>query len=300
MRVFITGATGFIGSALVPELIAAGHQVLGLSRNDAGAQSLLAAGAEVHRGDIYDLESIRSGAAGADAVIHLAFNHDFSKFVENCETDRRVIETIGDVLAGSDRMFLVTSGVAMGSAKPGHLITEDDPPVSSSVIPRAASEEEAARVASRGVRVAMVRLPQVHDTRKQGLVSYAIQVARQKGVAAYVGEGKNGWAAAPVHDVAHLYRLALEKGEGNVRYSAVAEEGVPARDIAEAIGRGLKIPAVSITPEEAGAHFGWLGNFVQWNIVASSAKTRQALGWNPTGPGLLTDLANMDYSQALS
>jgi nucleoside-diphosphate-sugar epimerase len=297
MRVFVTGATGFIGSALVPKLIAAGHTVLGLSRSDAGAQSLTAAGAEVHCGDIYDLESIRSGAARADAVVHLAFNHDFSKFQENCETDRRVIETIGDVLAGSDRMFLVTSGVAMGSSKPGQPTTEDDPPVSSSVIPRAASEEQAAALASRGVRVVTVRLPQVHDRRKQGLVSFAIQMARQKGVAAYVGEGRNRWAAAPVHDVALLYHLALEKGEGNVRYNAVAEEGVGVRDIAETIGRGLNVPAVSITPEEAGTHFGWLGHFVQWDIVASSAKTRQQLGWNPAGPTLLTDLTNMDYTQ---
>ncbi len=298
MRIFVTGATGFIGSALVAQLLAAGHQVLGLSRSDSGAQQLLAAGAEVHRGDIYDLESIRSGAANADAVIHLAFNHDFSKFVEVCETDRRVIETIGDVLAGSNRMFLVTSGVAMGSAKPGQIVTEDDPPLSSSVIPRAASEESAEALNARGVRVAIVRLPQVHDTRKQGLVTYAIQIARQMGIAAYVGEGRNRWAAAPVHDVARLYHLALEKGEGNVRYNAVAEEGVPARDIAETIARGLNIPAVSLTPEEADAHFGWLSRFVQWDISASSAKTRQALNWDPTGPTLLTDLANMDYTRA--
>jgi nucleoside-diphosphate-sugar epimerase len=298
MRVFVTGATGFIGSALVPQLLAAGHQVLGLARSDSGAQQLLVSGAEVHRGDIYDLESIRSGAANADAVIHLAFNHEFSKFAENCETDRRVIETIGDVLAGSNRMFLITSGVAMGTSKPGQITTEDDPAVSSSVIPRAASEEQAAAVASPGVRVVIVRLPQVHDTRKQGLVSYAIQIARQKGIAAYVGEGRNRWAAAPVHDVARLYHLALEKGEGNIRYNAVAEEGVSLRDIAETIGRGLNIPAVSLTPQEADAHFGWLSRFVQWDIAASSAKTRQQLGWNPTGPTLLTDLANMDYQQS--
>ncbi|HEY3706394.1 MAG TPA: SDR family oxidoreductase [Terracidiphilus sp.] len=298
MRVFVTGATGFIGSALIPKLVAGGHQVLGLSRSEAGARSLAAAGAEVHRGDIYDLESIRSGAAKADAVIHLAFNHDFSRFQENCETDRRVIEAIGGVLAGSDGMFLITSGVATASPKAGQPATEDDPPMNSSLMPRAASEEQGAAVGARGVRVVTVRLPQVHDTRKQGLVSFAIQIARQKGVAAYVGEGRSRWAAAPLDDVAHLYHLALEKGEGNVRYNAVAEEGVAARDIAEAIGRGLKIPAVSIAPEEATAHFGVLGMFMQWDLVGSSAKTREKLGWNPTGPTLLSDLENMDYSQA--
>ncbi len=295
MHVFVTGATGFIGSAIVPELIEAGHQVLGLCRSDAGAKALTAAGAQVHHGDLDDLESLRTGAAHSDAVIHLAFNHDFSKFAANCEADRRVIEAMGSVLAGSSRPLIVTSGTGMGSGGSGQPRTEDDPPVSSKVIPRAASEEAAAVVADRGVRVIVVRLPQVHDTVKQGLVTYAIQVAREKGISAYVGDGRNRWPAAHRLDTARLYRLALEKTNGNATYHAVAEEGVPVRDIAEAIGRGLKIPVVSIAAEEAAGHFGWLGHFVGWDIAASSAKTREKLGWNPSGPGLLTDLQNMRY-----
>jgi nucleoside-diphosphate-sugar epimerase len=296
MRVFVTGATGFIGSRLVPELIGAGHQVLGLARSDEGAKALTAAGAQAHRGDIYDLESIRTGAAQADGVIHLAFNHDFSKFAENCETDRSVIATLGAAL-GRDKVLVITSGTGMGSGTPGRLRTENDPPASSRVIPRAASEEEAAKVAARGVRVAVVRLPQVHDTVKQGLITYAIQVARQKGVSAYLGEGNNRWPAAHVTDVAHLYRLALEKTGARATYNAVAEEGVSVREIAEAIGQGMKVPVVSITPEEAPAHFGWLAHFVGWDIAASSEQTRAQLGWNPTGPTLLNDLANMHYAE---
>ncbi len=297
MNVFVTGATGFIGSAVVRELLTAGHQVLGLARSEAGAKALTAAGAKVHRGDLEDLESLRSGAANSDAVIHLAFNHDFSKFAANCEADRRVIEALGAALAGSDRLLIVTSGTGMGSAGSGQLRTENDPPVSSKVIPRAASEEAAASVAAKGVRVAVVRLPQVHDTVKQGLVTYAIQIAREKGVSAYVGDGRNRWPAAHLLDTAHLYRLALEKTNSSATYHAVAEEGVPARDIAEVIGRGLNVPVVSIASEEAAGHFGWLAHFVAWDIAASSAQTREKLGWNPTGPSLITDLENMRYSQ---
>jgi nucleoside-diphosphate-sugar epimerase len=298
MRVFLTGATGFIGSAIVPELIQAGHQVLGLTRSDAGAESLIAAGAEVHRGDLEDLESLRSGAANVDAVIHTAFNHDFSKFAANCEADRHVIEALGEALAGSGRLLIVTSGTLMANSGPGALATEQDPPASSKVIPRGASEEAADSVAARGVRVAIVRLPQVHDTVRQGLVSYAVQVAREKGVSAYIGDGLNRWPAAHRFDTARLYRLALERAQTGDRYHSVAEEGVAVRDIAETIGRGLNIPVVSLTPEEAAGHFGWLSAFVGRDAPASSAHTREKLGWNPTGPGLITDLENMRYFPA--
>ena len=295
MRVFVTGATGFIGSAIVRELIHSGHRVLGLTRSDAGAKSLVAAGAEVHRGDLENLESLRSGAAAADAVIHTAFIHDFSKFQENCEIDRRAIETLGDALAGSNRPFIVTSGT--GVLAPGRLATEEIDAPSDSPFPRV-SEQAALQWVARGVRVSVMRLPQVHDTVKQGLVTYAIQAAREKGVAAYVGDGLNRWPAAHRLDTAHLYCLALEKADAGDRYHAVAEEGVPARDIAEAIGRGLKVPVVSITPEESAKHFGWLAAFLAWDIPASSAHTREKLGWNPTGPGLISDLENMRYFPA--
>jgi nucleoside-diphosphate-sugar epimerase len=295
MRVFVTGATGFIGSAIVGELIGAGHQVLGLARSDEGAQSLTTAGAQVHRGDLEDLDSLRSGAADSDAVIHTAFNHDFSNYVANCEADRRVIEALGFVLAGSGRLLIVSSGTGMANLGPGQLRTEDDPPASSKVVPRAASEEAAASVAARGVRVAVVRLPQVHDTVKQGIVTYAVRLAREKGVSAYVGDGLNRWPAAHRLDTAYLYRLALEKSDGDTRYHAVAEEGVPVRDIAEAIGRGLNVPVMSIAAEEAAGHFGWLAAFVGWDIPACSTQTREKLGWNPTGPGLISDLENMRY-----
>jgi nucleoside-diphosphate-sugar epimerase len=298
MRVFVTGATGFIGSAIVQELIEAGHEVLGLARSDAGAESLTAAGAQVHRGDLEDLEGLRSGAANSDAVIHTAFNHDFSKYVASCEGDRRAIEALGSVLAGSERLLIVTSATGMANPGPGLLATEDIPPASSKVVPRAASEEAAASVAVRGVRVAIVRLPQVHDTVKQGLVTYAIHVAREKGVSAYVGDGLNRWPAAHRLDTAHLYRLALEKADADVRYHAVTEEGVLIRDIAETIGRSLDVPVVSIASEEAPGHFGWLGAFVAWDVPASSAQTREKLGWNPTGPRLISDLENMRHFQA--
>jgi len=288
MRIFITGATGFIGAAVIPELIAAGHQPLGLARSDEGAAALEAIGAEVHRGSLEDLDSLASGAKSADAVIHLAFNHDFSKLEENCETDRRAIETLGAALAGSGRPFLVTSGTAVAFA-PGRLSTEDDAP--NAPFPRVASEHAALALAKQGVRVSVVRLPQVHDPEKQGLISYLIAAARERGVSAYVGDGRNRWPAAHRLDVARLYRLALEKGSAGVRYNAVAEEGVPLRAIAEAIGRGLKLPVVSIAAEEAGAHFGWLGAFAAADIPASSALTRERLGWLPTGPDLMSDLA---------
>jgi nucleoside-diphosphate-sugar epimerase len=296
MRVFVTGATGFVGSAVVKELTAAGHQVLGLCRSDEKAAALAAAGAEVHRGSIENLDSLKDGAAQSDGVIHLAFNHDFSKFVANCEDDRRVIKALGSALAGSDRPLIVTSGTGMANTVPGQPATEDGAVISSEVIPRAASEEAAASVAADGVNVSVVRLPQVHDTVKQGLVTPAIAVAREKGVAAYVGDGRNRWPAAHVLDTARLYRLAIEKAEPGAKYHAVAEEGVPLSDIAEAIGRRLKIPVKSIAPDEAQAYFGWLAMFAAHDAPASSAQTRKKLGWQPTGPGLIADLAELRVS----
>src|SRR5208283_38561 len=287
MRVFVTGATGFIGSAIVPELINAGHQVLGFARSDAGAASLVAAGAQVHRGDLEDLDSLRSGAAAADGVIHLGFVHDFSRFKEICEIDRRAIEALGAAIIGSERPLIITSGTGIAFT-PGRLTTEDDAP--NSPIPRIASEEAAASVAAQGVRVMVMRLPQVHDPVKQGLITYLIAVAREKNVSAYVGDGLNRWAAVHRLDAAHLYRLALEKGSAGARYNAVAEEGVPLREIAEAIGRGLKVPVIAKSPEEAAEHFGWLGMFVGADAPASSALTQERLGWRPTGVGLISEL----------
>ena len=247
MRVFVTGATGFIGSVLVPELIKAGHHVLGMTRSDAGAQSLMAAGAAVHRGDLEDLESLRRGAAEADGVIHTAFDHDFSRFVANCEKDRRVIEALGGALVGSDRPLVITSGTGMGNAVLGQPATEDVFNTSHPN-PRVASEQAGAALSAAGVNVSVVRLPQVHDTFKQGLITPAVAVARERGISAYVGDGLNRWPAAHVHDVGRLYRLALEKREAGARYNAVAEEGIPVREIAEVIGHGLKVRVVSLSP----------------------------------------------------
>ena len=294
MRVFVTGATGFIGGVLVRELLGAGHQVLGLARGDAGAEALRAAGADVQRGEMERPGTLASGAKAADAVIHLAFNHDFSKFAENGEQERRAIAALGEALMGTNKLLLVTSGTGMASAVAGRSATEDDDPVGGYQFPR--TPEAAARAFERqGVRVGVVRLPQVHDARKAGLVSVVIAIAREKGLVAYVGEGGTRWPAAHVTDVARLYRLALEKTGAFARYQAVAEEGVPMREIAEIVGKGLKLPVRSITAEEGLSYFGWMGHFASRDLGASSAKTRRALGWEPTGPGLIEDLAKLEW-----
>lgn len=293
MRVFVTGATGFIGSAVVAELIGAGHQVLGLCRSEEKAAALAAAGAEVHRGSIEDLDSLKAGAARSDGVIHLAFNHDFSRFAANCEDDRRVIAALGAALAGSKRPLIVTSGTGLANAEPGQPAIEDNATLGSDQIPRAASEEAAMAVAQDGGNVSVVRLPQVHDTTRQGLVSYAIAMYRDKGECVYVGDGANRWPAVHVLDVARLYRLAIEKAAPGAKYHAVAEEGVSLRDIAQALGRRLQLPVRSIAKEDTQAFFGWLAMFVGYDVPASSLKTRQQLGWQPEGPGLIADLERL-------
>ena len=295
MRVFLTGATGFIGSAIVPELIGAGHQVLGLARSDAGAKSLAAAGAKVHRGDLEDLDSLRSGVAAADGVIHTGFNHDFSRFKEVCEVDRRVIETFGAALAGSDRPIVIASGTALVS--PGRLATEESvSTITSADIPRIVTEDAATLMATRGVRAALMRLaPSVHGDGDHQFVPTLINIARVKGVSAYIGDGRNRWNAVHRLDAAHLFRLALEKATAGARYHAVAEEGIAFRDIAEVIGRRLNIPVVSKSPDEAADHFGWIAAFAGLDCPASSKLTQERLGWRPMQPTLLTDLERGSY-----
>ena len=296
MRVFITGATGFIGSALVKELIANSHQVIGLCRSEDKAPALAAAGAEVYRGSVQDIEGLREGVARSDAIVHLAFNHDFSQILANCEDDRRVIAGLGAFLVGSNRPLIVTSGTAMANTAPGLLATEDGAVIDSKVHPRAATEEAGLAAAALGVNVGVVRLPQVHDPVRQGLISPAIMTFREKGACAYIGEGRNRWPAAHVSDVARLYRLAVERAEPKAAYHAVAEEGVSMRDIAQTIGRRLNLPVKSIPAEEAQAFFGWMAMFAGLDMPASSALTRQKLNWTPTGSGLIADLERLEIA----
>jgi nucleoside-diphosphate-sugar epimerase len=287
MRVFVTGATGFVGSAVVDELIRAGHQVLGHARSEASTKALVAAGADVHRGSLEDLDSLRSGAAAADGVIHTAFIHDFSNYAAAAETDKRAIETLGSALVGSNRPLIVTSGTLV-LQRQGPLAMEEDAPNPS--FPRK-SEDAVAALASRGVRVAVLRLPpSVHGAGDHGFVPFLIGIARQKGVSAFIGDGTNRWPAVHRLDAAHLYRLALQKASAGANYHGVAEEGIPTRDIAHVIGRHLNVPVVSKSPEEAAGHFGWMSHFFGIDSPASSAQTQQQLGWRPRQPGLIADL----------
>ncbi|MBS0529560.1 MAG: SDR family oxidoreductase [Proteobacteria bacterium] len=294
MRVFVTGASGWVGSAVVRELISAGHQVLGLARSDANAASIASAGAEVHRGSLHDLDSLRRGAAQCGGVIHTAFIHDFSKFAENCEIDRRAIETLGETLEGTDRPLIVSSGVAR--LAPDRVATEDDNvPDPTPSLPRV-SEQTAFAFTGRGVRTMAARLaPTVHGDGDHGFVPRLVTLARETGVSAYIGDGQNRWPAVHRFDAARAIRLALEKGSAGSRYHIVAEDGVPFREIAEAIGRGLNLPVVSKTKEEAAAHFGWFTHFAGMDAPTSSTRTRAALGWQPTEPTLSADLGGPGY-----
>jgi nucleoside-diphosphate-sugar epimerase len=295
MRIFVTGASGFIGSAVVPELLGAGHRVIGLARSDAAAQALAAAGAEVQRGALDDLDSLRAGAAKADGVIHLAFIHDFSRFAESAQIDQRAIETLGAALEGSERPLAIASGTLL--LKPGRLVTEEDQPdFAAPASPRIAGVKSALSFATRGVRAAIVRLaPSVHGRGDHGFVHRLVELARAKGVSGYIGDGANRWPAVHRLDAARLFRLALEKAPAGSAVHAIGDEGVPIREIAEVIGRHLKLPVASIAPKDAADHFAWLAGFLATDAPASSAITRKRLGWQPTHPGLLADLDEGHY-----
>jgi nucleoside-diphosphate-sugar epimerase len=296
MRIFVTGATGFVGSAVVRELIGAGHEVTGLARSDNAVAALAAAGAAAHHGHLEDLESLKRGADAADAVIHCGFIHDFSRFKENCEIDRRAVEAIGTTLAGSDRLLVVTSGT--GLITPGRIATEQDLPTPGSP-PRVASEEAAASVAAKGARVSVMRLPpSVHGEGDHGFVPILIDLARRSGVSAYVGKGENRWPAVHRRDAARLYRAVVESAETMPRYHAVAEEGVTFREIARIVSTQLGVPMVSKTEEEAAGHFGWFAHFAALDGPASSEQTRRVTGWQPGEIGLLEDLDQPYYVAA--
>lgn len=289
MRVFVTGASGFVGSAIVNDLLSAGHQVLGLVRSDKGAEQVIAAGAEALLGDVNDLDILRQGAEACDAIVHTAFNHDFSQYKANCEADRRVIEGMGEMLAGTGKPLVVTSGV--GLLDYGRPVNEDDLPPSSDVIPRAASEEVAVAARAKGVDIYIVRLPaSTHGKGDHGFVPMVINTDREKGESAYVGDGQNKWAAVHRTDAATLYRLIIEKKPEQKIFHAVAEAGIPFRDIAEAIGEGLNLPVVSKSGDDVAAHFGWFAHFAGLGCESSSEKTRAILGWEPKRPGLIEDM----------
>lgn len=292
MRIFLTGATGFIGSALIPQLLTAGHQVLGLTRSDAGAEKLIAAGAEPFLGEINNHKSLQQAVDISDGVIHTAFNHDFSTFLANCENDRLAINAMAAALRGSSRPLIITSAVALGST--GHAVqaveTHFNPDHPN---PRKASELAGLDALNQGVNVSVVRLSQVHNTDKQGLITPLTDIARRKGVSAYVDQGLNRWSAVHLSDAASLYVLALEKARPGRRYHAVAEEGVTLRAIAETLGRRLNLPVHSLNTPDAAAHFGWMSEFAGRDMSASSALTQSETGWQPKGPGLLEDLAKV-------
>jgi nucleoside-diphosphate-sugar epimerase len=295
MRVFVTGATGFIGSAVVAELLDAGHQAVGLARSDEAAEALARAGAEVHRGSLEDLDSLAQGAAAADGVIHTAYIHDFSRMADAAQTELRAIETFGAALEGTNRPLVITTGTAL--VKPGEVATEEDTAQPGPAAhPRARVEEEATELVARGVRLSIVRPgPSVHGEGDHGFVPFLIEIARTKGTSGYVGDGSNRWPAVHRLDAARLYRLALENAPAGSVCHAIADEGVPTREIAEIIGRHLNVPAVSVAPDRAAEHFGWIGAFFSLDAPASSALTQQRLGWKPTHPGLVDDIEAGHY-----
>lgn len=295
MNVFVTGATGFIGTAVVRELLGSGHRVLGLARSRASEEALRALGADVHQGDLEDGASLVSGASGCDGVIHTAFVHDFSRYKQACELDRRVIETLGSALRGTGKPLIVTAGT-LGA--PGRRATEEDRfgPNASETTPRAASEEAADALARQGVRVGVVRAsPSVHGEGDHGFVPMLIQIAKDKGASAYIGEGNNRWNAVHRSDAARVFVRALERTSAGARFHAVSEPEIPFRDVAGAIGRLLGLPVTSVPADEAPAHFGWLAWAVARDCPSSSARTRELLDWTPSHPSLLDDLASGIY-----